>query len=275
MDIETKQFNGKVIEVKEESRNGVKVGLISGYIATWDLDRWDDQFVKGAFLESIAEHKGKKRQIRFKDHHRRTVGGYPIEGVKEDERGLFGTAEVNLEVQQGFEAFSLAKQGVLVDKSIGFSAIDWEIKDDIRIIHKAIVWEGSIVDEPMNEKANIVEVKSAIEKAASPEELKKALMQDRYIPRELVESIVKCFHLKDFCNYEDLKDFSDRELEEKLKDGIKFSDKNAKVIIATLKAAGLRDADKGNHRDDEQKDWEKIVTDLKTINQLIKENTNA
>lgn len=169
-DIEVKQIGGHVLEVKQEERNGVPVGLISGHIATFDVDRGNDQFQKGAFIESLQEHQAKRRQIRFKDSHGRTVGGFPIETVREDEKGLFGIAEVNLDVQQGREAFSLAKQGVLSDFSIGFSSLDDEFKDGIRIIKKAIVWEGSIVDEPMNTAANVIEVKEM-----SPRDLERAL----------------------------------------------------------------------------------------------------
>ncbi|MCK5617721.1 HK97 family phage prohead protease [Candidatus Pacearchaeota archaeon] len=158
--MEIKHIGGRISEVKQEERNGVPVGLISGYIATWDLDRGDDQFVKGAFLNSLKEHRKTDRQIRFKDNHGRTVGGYPIATVKEDETGLFGIAEVNLNVQQGKELHSLALQGVIVDFSIGFSVQDFEIKDGIRIISKARVWEGSAVDEPMNTDAVITDVKT-------------------------------------------------------------------------------------------------------------------
>ena len=116
---ETKYIGGNVVEVKQEERNGVQVGIIKGYIATWDLDRgsWGvrDRFVKGAFLESLNRHRIDNRPIRLKDHHGRTVGGFPIETAFEDEKGLFATGEINLEVQQGREAFSLAKQGVLSD----------------------------------------------------------------------------------------------------------------------------------------------------------------
>jgi len=165
--IETKQVGGNIIEVKQEDRNGVPVGIIRGYIATWDIDRGDwfgqkDQFVRGCFEKSLAEHRLKGRQIRFKDHHGRTVGGFPIEGVFEDDRGLFGTAEVNLEVQQGREAHSLARQGVLVDFSIGFSSVDDMTDNNLRTISEAIVWEGSLVDEPMNDKANVTEVKRVV-----------------------------------------------------------------------------------------------------------------
>lgn len=165
--IEIKLLGGVVVEAKQEDRNGVPVGVVEGYIATWDLDRGDmfgirDQFKKGAFVESILEHIQKRRPIRLKDHHGRTVGGFPMEFVKEDERGLFGVGEINLEVQQGREAFALAKQGVLSDFSIGFSVDEFDMDRDVRTITKATIWEGSIVDEPMNPAANITQVKSVV-----------------------------------------------------------------------------------------------------------------
>jgi len=169
MTIKVEKYNkfigGKVTETKTEQRNGIEVGIVEGYIATWDLDRGDffgvqDRFVKGAFIESILDHVRRNRPIRLKDHHSRTVGGFPIEFVKEDERGLFGVGEINLEVQQGREAFSLAKQGILSDFSIGFSVDEFEMDQDIRTITKATIWEGSIVDEPMNPQANITQVKN-------------------------------------------------------------------------------------------------------------------
>jgi len=159
---QTKHLGGRILEVKEETRNGVQVGIIKGYIATWDVDRGDDRFVRGAFLKSLAEHREKRRQVRLKDHHGRTVGGFPIDTVIEDDTGLLGIGEINLEVQQGREAHSLARQGVLTDFSIGYSVVDSSRDNNIRSIHEAIVWEGSIVDEPMNTRANITEVKSVV-----------------------------------------------------------------------------------------------------------------
>ncbi|MBL4700591.1 MAG: HK97 family phage prohead protease [Phycisphaeraceae bacterium] len=166
MNIETKYIGGNIVEVKQVERNGIKVGVIKGHIATWDLDRgaWGvrDRFVKGAFIESLDRHRRDNRPIRLKDHHGRTIGGFPIETALEDEVGLFVIGEINLEVQQGREAFALAKQGILSDFSIGFSSLEDTVTEDIRVIHKAEVWEGSIVDEPMNPKAKITEVKIAV-----------------------------------------------------------------------------------------------------------------
>ena len=164
---ESKILGGRVTETKQENQAGVEIGFISGYIATWDVDRGDfwgqrDQFVMGAFAKSIIDHRNRARKIRFKDHHGRTIGGFPINTVIEDRTGLFGTAEVNLDVQQGREAYSLAKQGVLTDFSIGFSADDYTIDKDIRTITQATIWEGSIVDEPMNPAANVTEIKAVV-----------------------------------------------------------------------------------------------------------------
>lgn len=168
--METKRIGGRVIETKAEKRNGVEVGIVKGYIATWDVDRCYDVFVKGCFSDSVNEHRNKKRQIRLKDQHGRTIGGFPIETVREDDTGLYAEGEINLEVQQGRDVYSLLKQGVLCDFSIGFSPLEWEYVTNkagdqyvtVRIIKKAYVWEGSVVDEPMNPEAKVTEVKAVV-----------------------------------------------------------------------------------------------------------------
>ncbi len=163
MSIETKVFGGTIRELKIEERNGVEVGIVAGYIATWDIDRgsWGtrDQFIRGAFSDSIREHQVKGRMIRLKDHHGRTVGGFPIDNVREDEVGLYAIGEVNMEVQQGRELMALLRQKALSDFSIGFSSVKDSEDDGLRKITEAIVWEGSIVDEPMNPMAKVTEVK--------------------------------------------------------------------------------------------------------------------
>lgn len=167
INMERKEFGGHIVEIKIEERNGIQVGIIEGYIATWDIDRGDiwgvrDQFIKGAFSKSIKDLQSRNRQLRFKDHHGRTIGGFPPETLKEDGVGLFGRGEINLEVQQGREAYLLAKQGVLVEFSIGFSSVKDTEENKIRTITEAIAWEGSIIDEPMNPEAVITSVKAAV-----------------------------------------------------------------------------------------------------------------
>ena len=166
--IETLRMGGRLVETKEGNRNGVRIGFVTGYMATWDIDSggafgMPDRFEPGAWAESLAEHRARgNRQVRLKDHHGQTVGGFPIEGVFEDSTGLFGTGEINLETQRGLEAFNLARQGVLTDFSVGFSvpAGGDDIQNGVRVITKARLWETSIVDEPANQHARILEVKN-------------------------------------------------------------------------------------------------------------------
>lgn len=230
--MEVKQIGGFVTETKQEDRNGVPVGLISGYIATWDVDRGDDRFVRGAFAKSIQDHiKRGNRQVRFKNNHGKTVGGFPINGVFEDDKGLFGTAEVNLDVQQGKEVFSLAKQKVLTDFSLGFSTTEFEIKDGIRIIEEAILWEGSAVDEPMNIAANIIDVKG----------------EDKGL------------------NVDDLDKLENKEFEEILRDTGKFSRKSCTLITSRF-AKGQSESDEGN----QSESGSVMIEELKKLNETLK-----
>jgi len=221
-----KQNNGGGIhDVKQISRHGVPVGTVSGHIATWDLDRggWSgikDKFLPGAFLESIERHKKTDRQIRLKDMHGRTIGGFPIDTVREDSIGLYGIGEINLEVQQGKEAFSLARQKVMTDFSIGWEMLSEPvISGGVRHIAKAEIWEGSIVDEPMNPFANILDVKTA--------------------------------------NFAEL-DLADiRTLEDALKKGVRFTNKSAKRVIRALKLAGMLRDEQDDNRDGSRGDYDK------------------
>lgn len=166
--IERKSALERVETGSQETRNGVPIGIVKGYLATWEPDAQNgrygkpDRFRPGAFHKSIEEHKSRgNRQIRLRDHHGKTVGGFPIQLVKEDVTGLWVEGEVNLDTKQGRELYSLAKQQVLTDFSIGFAAEKDNRQGQYRDIYQAMIGEGSIVDEPKNRGSNIVEVKSA------------------------------------------------------------------------------------------------------------------
>jgi HK97 family phage prohead protease len=162
LEMEKKHIGGKIAEVKQVDRDGIPVGIVEGYIATFDIDRIDDKFVPGAFVESINQLKSiGKKNLPLKDTHGRTIGGFPLDTVKEDSIGLFGIGEINLDVEQGREAYSLAKQGVYDSFSIGFFSVEIEWKDDVRNITKAEVLEGSILDTPCNLSARVTDVKGA------------------------------------------------------------------------------------------------------------------
>ena len=241
--IEKAHVTGHITETKQEDRNGVPVGILSGFGATWDLDRGDwmgvkDRFVRGAFVESILEHVMKKRQIRFLNQHQNAIGGFPIEFVKETDEGLFVVGEVNLEIQEGKEVYALAKQGVLSDFSIGFSVDDFEMEGDIRTIKKATIWEISVVLEPMNPHAQITQVKNH------------------------EDDEVKTY------NTEDVKGWGKRELEQALREGAKFS-KNASKAIISLNIWTDKDSVEEEAEKEEGKQFDQILAELKGIKSVI------
>lgn len=150
---------------------GGKVGVVEGYIASWKVEDgpYPDRFVRGAFAGAIEEHKRRaNRPVRLLRQHDRTklIGGFPIASVREDAKGLWGAAEINLELAEGRDAYALAKQGVLRDFSVGFRAVGYKFEKDeqgreVRVIDTAELYEGSLVDEPMNRHAVVTAVKAA------------------------------------------------------------------------------------------------------------------
>jgi len=257
---ETKTLGGYITKARHETRDGVEVGIIEGYIATWDLDRGNgwlrDKFVKGAFKKSIRELRQRGRQLRLKDHHGRTVGGFPPETLKEDSRGLFGKGEVNLDVQQGRELYSLAQQNVLVDFSVGFSVVksNRDEQTDIRTITEAIVWEGSVVDEPMNPEANITAVKNHDDKEDGD---------------------------MDPITDDEVKKFTKRDLEDALRSGKEFTKPAAKLVASLFDGAETEDEKTARETQEskdiqdakdlqEEKDLEKVRDEIKLISDSLK-----
>lgn len=167
MRIERSSLSGEIREVKTIEINGMPIGVVSGYIATWQPDHYrgiygvPDRILKGAYTASLQEHKARKnRQIRLKDNHGRVIGGFPIETAREDNVGLYAEGHINLNTQLGREVHSLAMQRVLVDFSVGHMVKKDRIENNERLIMEADIYEGSITEEPKNRWANVTEVKS-------------------------------------------------------------------------------------------------------------------
>ena len=205
---QTKTVAFHVTECKEENRNGVSVGIIEGFASTWELDEGDDIIRRGAFEQTIREHIDRdNRQVRMLRQHTKTlIGGFPIQSVKETPEGLMVRGEVNLtEGSEGLFAYSLAKQGVLVDMSIGFSfySIDDFSREEIdgkqvRVINRLKLWEISLVNDPMNQGAQVTAVKSAetCETVRDVEEYLKSLGVSCKESKRLI-SVIKGMEVRD------------------------------------------------------------------------------
>lgn len=163
-DLIYKTFNFKTSETKETDVNGVKVGVVKGYASTFNnVDRDGDIIMPGAFSKTISELASNDRPIRMLYQHstQELIGGFPIDRVSVDQKGLFVEGHINLDVQRGREAFSLAKQNVLTDFSIGFSIVEADFASNgVRQIKELRLWEVSMVGEPANPQAQILDVKN-------------------------------------------------------------------------------------------------------------------
>lgn len=134
-------------------------GEFEGYGSIFgNVDSYGDIVAKGAFADSI---KQKMPALLWQHNPSNPIGVYT--DIREDDKGLFVKGKLNLDVQQGKEAYSLLKQGALKGMSIGFMTLvdEFDKETGIRTIKKVDLWEVSLVTFPANEKANVTSVKSA------------------------------------------------------------------------------------------------------------------
>src|SRR3989337_59790 len=139
-------------EFKAVSEDG-KVGVFEGYGSIFgNKDSYNDIVAAGSFKESL-EKNGLPAMLW--QHNPDVVIGKYIE-AREDQAGLFMRGEINLEVQQGREAYALLKQGALKGMSIGFITLEdeYDRESQVRTIKKVSLMEVSIVTFPANKRAN-------------------------------------------------------------------------------------------------------------------------
>lgn len=140
-------------EIKSDNSD---TGRISGYGAHYgNVDRGMDVIKMGAFSEIT-----RKVKMLYQHDASKLLGTWDI--VKEDSNGLIVEGDINLKTTLGRDVFELAKSGALSDMSVGFKTQDFEYdSNSVRNIKKAELFEVSLVSFPMNEKANIISVKSS------------------------------------------------------------------------------------------------------------------
>lgn len=134
-------------------------GEFEGYGSIFgNVNSYGDIVAKGAFAESI---KQKMPALLWQHNPSSPIGVYT--DIREDNKGLYVKGKLNLDVQQGKEAYSLLKQGALKGMSIGFMTLVDEMDQEtgIRTIKKIDLWEVSLVTFPANDKASVTSVKSA------------------------------------------------------------------------------------------------------------------
>ncbi len=213
-EIKYKQFSFELQKFYDEKSDLGNFGYIEGYLSTFEKDRGGDEILPGAFKKTIKRHKASNnRPIRMLFQHNRDeiIGGFPIDKVKEDKKGLWVVGQINLAVQKGAEAYALAKQGVLSDMSIGYSvaegAYDYDKTSQTTFLKEIEVWEGSVVGEPMNEGAQILGVKS-IEEFNCMKDIENYLKADCKLSGSQRKILIS--KIKQFSNQRDVEEKEDQ-----------------------------------------------------------------
>ena len=131
--------------------------IVEGYASTFgNIDSDGDIIAPGAFMDSI-----KLRKPKMLWQHRSDQPCGVWTDANETPQGLYVRGQI-ADTQLGNDAHKLALLGAVDSMSIGF-AIEKCTYDEkgIRTIHKADLWEVSLVTFPANNQAKITRVKSA------------------------------------------------------------------------------------------------------------------
>jgi HK97 family phage prohead protease len=152
-------------------------GTVEGYGSVFGVrDNYDDVIAKGAFVQSLKDHKaaGTMPAMLWQHDADKPIGVWTE--MVEDEKGLRIKGQLAMETVKGKEAHALLKMGALNGLSIGFMSKEWSYdrETEVRTLTAIDLWEVSLVTFPANEKARVTNVKSADE-MATPKDAEKAL----------------------------------------------------------------------------------------------------
>ena len=115
-------------------------GTVEGYGSVFGVrDNYDDVIAKGAFVQSLKDHKaaGTMPAMLWQHDADKPIGVWTE--MVEDEKGLRIKGQLAMETVKGKEAHALLKMGALNGLSIGFMSKEWPQK----MLKKSCVMPGS------------------------------------------------------------------------------------------------------------------------------------
>lgn len=138
-------------------------GEFEGYASVFgNRDSYGDVVVEGAFLESLAEHKknGTMPKLFWQHDSWKPIGSW-LE-MEEDETGLKVKGRLNMNVQQGREAYALLEAGDIDGLSIGYRVRESEDDDEqnVTLLKELELVEVSVVSLGANEQALVSSFKN-------------------------------------------------------------------------------------------------------------------
>lgn len=161
----------KIKSARLEMKDG---GKVEGYISTFDRvpDSYGDIVAHGAFADTLAEWREKNARgvyLPLLYGHNTTDPFYNIGRfveLREDEKGLYGVAEFDPDNERAQYVRKLAQEGRIYQYSFAYAVLDagpveLEGGGTANELRKLDIYEGSIVQIPANQYAEVVAVKDA------------------------------------------------------------------------------------------------------------------
>ena len=146
-------------ELKFDVKQTNEEGMFSGYASTFgNLDQGGDIVAPGAFAKTI---KDRTNHPILMNHDTRAVIGVN-KSYKEDNHGLYVEGQLVLGTSGGRDAYELMKAGAVTGLSIGYESKVDEMNWDtgVRTLKEIKLYEYSLTPFPMNEQAQVTNVKS-------------------------------------------------------------------------------------------------------------------
>lgn len=146
-------FEAVELKASKETR------ILEGYLATWAVDKGDDQFEQGALGDSIAQ-QGQKNVLLWQ-HRKDSPIGVSDRLVEESKGVYFRDKMANTRLAD--EAMELVEMKAVTGVSLGYSVLGKTFVNlgsrRVRKIQKAKLIEHSLVTFPMNDEARITSYK--------------------------------------------------------------------------------------------------------------------
>lgn len=161
-------------EIKTVSDDGQIEGLLADFTL---VDHCGDRLLPGCLTKSLAARTTPLPMLLHHDLHR-PIGAW--KEWSEQSTGLFVKGRMTLETRDGHEAHALARDGGLTGLSIGWMPKQATTDDaGARVVSEAVLFEGSLVAVPANDRARVTALKEFTSARDIAEALQDAGMSSR------------------------------------------------------------------------------------------------
>jgi hypothetical protein len=137
------------------------------------VDVYGDTIAPGAYAKTI-DMANRTRPIRMRWNHYGPVIGKWTEAY-EDEKGLFVMGELTPGHSVAKDVYASLKHGSINGLSIGYRPIDFEEKENVRILKEIELVEISVVEDPADLGAMVGAIKSALDEALTLKDIESLL----------------------------------------------------------------------------------------------------